>query len=70
MSFEPYTILAGLIFGLIGWGLFSYGRRLELWKPKAIGLALMVYPYFVWNKWAVWIVGVVLIVVAWFHHDE
>jgi hypothetical protein len=45
MNLDPYPLLAGLIFGTIGWGSFSYGRKLELWKPKAIGVALMVYPY-------------------------
>ena len=45
-SLDPYNILAGFVFGTIGWGAFSYGRRLELWQPKSIGLALMIYPYF------------------------
>lgn len=67
---NPYTILAGLIFSVIGLGAFNYGRKLELWKPKVIGLALMLYPYFVWNRWAVWAVGVALSVLLWFHHDE
>ena len=70
MSFDPYNLLAGLIFGAIGWGAFSYGRKLERWKPKAIGVALMVYPYICTNIWALWGIGVALLVTLWFHLDE
>ena len=68
--FNGYNILAGLIFGTIGWGAFSYGRKLELWKPIAIGLTLMTYPYFFSNPWLLGGVGGGLCVLLWFHHDE
>lgn len=68
--FNGYNLLAGLIFGTIGWGALSYGRKLELWKPVAIGLALMIYPYFFSNPWLMWGIGVALLVTLWFHHDE
>lgn len=41
MSLDPYNLLAGLIFGMIGLGAFSYGKKLDLWQPRAIGAALM-----------------------------
>jgi hypothetical protein len=69
-NFNPYNILAGLIFGTIGLGAFSYGKRLDLWQPRAIGLALMVYPYLFSNSWLLWGVGVGLLVLLWFYHDE
>ena len=68
--FEPYNLLAGLIFGAIGWGALRYGRSLDLWKPVVIGVALMVYPYMFSSRWLVWGVGVSLLVLLWFHHDE
>lgn len=68
--FNGYNILAGIIFGTIGWGAWSYGRKLDLWKPIAIGLALMVYPYFFSNPWLMWGVGIALLVTLWFHHGE
>ncbi len=70
INLEPYNILAGFIFGTIGWGSFIYGRRLDLWQPKAIGLALMIYPYFFANAWLLWGLGVGLLVTLWFHHDQ
>ncbi|MBG7609199.1 MAG: hypothetical protein IZT59_14400 [Verrucomicrobia bacterium] len=68
--FSPYNILAAFIFGSIGWGAWRYGRKLDLWKPVVIGLALMVYPYFIYNAWLLWGIGVALLVTLWFHHDE
>lgn len=65
-----WLILGGFIFSTIGIGAFGYGRKLELWKPKAIGLALLGYPYFVYNVAAVWSIGLALCVLLWFHHDE
>ncbi len=70
ITLDPYNILAGFIFGTIGWGALTYGRRLDLWKPKAIGLALMIYPYFFTNAWLLWGIGVSLLVTLWFQHDQ
>jgi hypothetical protein len=69
-NFSPYNLLGGLVFGTIGWGAFRYGKRLELWQPTAIGVALMVYPYLCPNPYALWIVGFALLVALWFYHDE
>ena len=70
MDFSPYNLLAGFIFGTIGWGAFSYGRKLELWQPKSIGLGLMLYPYFIGNRYLLWGIGLGLLVLLWFYHDE
>jgi hypothetical protein len=68
--FNPYNLLAGFIFGTLGWGAFAYGRRLELAKPMGIGVALMVYPYFISNPWLLWGTGVCLLAALWkFRHD-
>jgi len=69
-NFNPYNLLAGLVFGTIGWGAWSYGRKLELWQPRAIGVTMMVYPYLIYNAWLLWGVGVGLMVLLWFYHSE
>lgn len=70
MNFSPYALLAGFVFGTLGFGSFSYGKKLDLWKPRAIGVALMVYPYFIGNVVLLWAIGAGLLVLLWFHHDE
>ena len=33
VNFDPYNILAGFIFGTLGFGAVTYGKKLELWQP-------------------------------------
>ncbi|MDP3851243.1 MAG: hypothetical protein Q8Q59_12115 [Luteolibacter sp.] len=70
LNFNPYNLLAGFVFGTLGWGAFSYGKKLDLWQPRVIGLALMIYPYFITNDWLLWGAGVGLLVLLWFYHHE
>ncbi len=41
------NLIGGCVFGSIGFVAFIYGKRMNLWKPMLLGLALMVYPYFI-----------------------
>ena len=70
LQFQPYNLLAGLVFGMIGWGAYRYGKQLELIYPRVLGVALMVYPYFVSNRWLIWMVGVILLVLLWIKRHE
>jgi hypothetical protein len=47
MTFSAANVIGGLVFGSIGFVAFIYGKRMNLWKPMLLGLALMVYPYFI-----------------------
>ena len=46
-TFSVAEIVAEFIFGSIGFVAFIYGKRMHVWTPMFIGLALMIYPYFV-----------------------
>ncbi|MFL6528135.1 MAG: hypothetical protein ACJ8I9_08555 [Chthoniobacterales bacterium] len=59
-AFSTAELLAGLIFGSIGFVAFLYGKRQAVWRPMFTGLALMVYPYFVADALAVWGIGAAL----------
>jgi hypothetical protein len=47
LDFSAGNLIAGFVFGSIGFVAFVYGKRMSLWKPMFCGIALMVYPYFV-----------------------
>lgn len=54
--------MLGLIFGSIGLGYFMYGRKRANPTVRYVGLALMIYPYFIENVYANLAVGLVLMV--------
>ena len=49
LNLSAANLMGGLVFGSIGFVAFIYGKRMNLWKPMLLGIALMVYPYFVSN---------------------
>ncbi len=49
LNLSAANLIGGLVFGSIGFVAFIYGKRMNLWKPMLLGIALMVYPYFVSN---------------------
>jgi hypothetical protein len=57
------TILWGFLFGTIGFGFFSYGRKQQRPVPLICGLVLMVFPYFITSTLWLVIVGGVLSVI-------
>jgi len=56
----PGSLFAAILFGAIGMGAFVYGKRAGLAKPMILGIALMVYPYFVSETWLVFSIGALL----------
>jgi hypothetical protein len=57
--FSGANLLGGLLFGSIGFVAFIYGKRMHVWKPMFLGLALMAYPYFIENDVALFAIGAV-----------
>ena len=57
--FSGANLIGGLVFGSIGFVAFVYGKRMHVWKPMFLGLALMAYPYFVENDIALFAIGAV-----------
>jgi len=56
----------GIIFGAIGLGFFTYGRRQQAVVPLITGIALFVFPYFISNVYILVFVGVLLIGLPYF----
>jgi hypothetical protein len=53
----PAVLIAGLLFGIIGYLAFRHGKRESLFMPMLIGVGLMVYPYFVEQTWLLYTIG-------------
>jgi hypothetical protein len=46
---DYYPLMASFLFGMIGMGMFMYGKRASRLIPLGAGVALMVVPYFLSN---------------------
>ena len=68
-NFSTANLIGGLVFGSIGFVAFAYGKRMNLWKLMFLGLALMVYPYFVSSDVILWAAGIVGSASLWFARD-
>jgi len=58
----PAYLIGAILFGLIGYAAYRYGKRMERAKIKWIGVALMVYPYAVSGTVMLYGVGAALCV--------
>lgn len=56
----------GMLFGSLGLGYMSYGKRQKRVVPFACGLALIVFPYFVTTLWLLLGIGLVISVIPYF----
>jgi hypothetical protein len=57
VNFSAANLIGGFVFGSIGFVAFIYGKRMNLWKPMLLGIALMVYPYFVSDDRIMLVIG-------------
>jgi len=60
------TIVWGILFGALGLGFFTYGRRQRAVVPLLTGIALCILPYFVPNVYVLVLIGVVLMAIPYF----
>ena len=65
-GFNWWNIIGGIIFGIVGWYAFIHGKKEKSWRPMVIGIALMVYPYFVPNAWVAFAIGIGLCAALYF----
>lgn len=56
----PGALFGMIIFGAIGLAAFGYGKKEMSLRPMVVGVALMIYPYFVTQTWCLYGVGVLL----------
>ena len=66
MNLSLSGIIAGILFGGIGFVAFVYGKKTGSYRPMGLGLVLILYPYFIQNTIALYSIGVVLTVALFF----
>jgi len=59
-------LIWGMVFGAIGLGFFTYGKKQKAAVPLFTGIALFMFPYFISNVYMLVIVGVLLVALPYF----
>ena len=59
-GFSLGGLIAGILFGCIGFVAFMFGKKNSEFRPMVLGILLMVYPYFIKNTIAMYLVGIAL----------
>lgn len=62
---SPAYIVGVILFGGLGLVAYYRGRRAGRPRVRWLGLVLMLYPYLVWQTWALYLVGAVLCGAIW-----
>ena len=60
-TMDPTWLMLSSLFSLIGFAVFTYGRRQQTATHTVIGVALMAYPYFVSSTYALVGIGALLL---------
>jgi hypothetical protein len=58
---DPTWLALSGLFSLIGFAVFTYGRKRRTATHTLVGVALMAYPYFVSSSYALIGIGVLLV---------
>jgi len=57
---SPAYIFGAIVFGMLGFAAWRYGKYRQQSTTKWLGVALMFYPYAVPNTVLLWVVGLLL----------
>jgi hypothetical protein len=53
----PAYLIGAILFGIIGFAAYRYGKKASLDTTKWIGIALMLFPYVISETWLLYAVG-------------
>ena len=63
------ALFGSLMFGIVGIAAFRYGKKSALLMPMILGIALMIFPYFVPETWLIYAIGCALTFAVWFFRN-
>lgn len=67
---SPAYIFGVIVFSIIGFVAYRYGKKTSHQAVKWIGVALMLYPYVVPQTWLMYLVGIVLCAACYYYRDR
>ena len=59
-------LIWGVLFGAIGLGYFTYGKRQKAAVPLVTGIALFLFPYFISNVYVLCTAGIALVAIPYY----
>jgi len=62
---SPAYLIGVIVFSVVGMVAYYRGKRAGRNRMRWLGLALMLYPYVVWQTWLLYVVGAGLSIAAW-----
>lgn len=54
---SPANLFGSVMFGIVGFAAYRYGKKAGNFNPMMFGVALMVFPYFISQTWLLYAVG-------------
>jgi hypothetical protein len=66
LAMDSSLLLWSVLFGGIGGGFFLYGKKQKALVPLAVGVALIVLPYFISHVVLLLLIGAVLVVLPYY----
>lgn len=64
MNLSASSLMAGILFGSLGFYFFKVGKSLSKADLLIYGIILLAYPYFIENDWLLWGIGAGLTVMC------
>jgi hypothetical protein len=66
---SPAYLLGAIVFGIVGFAAWRYGKTQGQRYTRWQGLALMLYPYAISQTWLLYLVGIALCAGLYFFRD-
>lgn len=67
---DTNLLMLSLLFGIVGMGMFMYGRKASRMVPLGVGAALMVVPYFISSVLMMCVVCCGLMTLPWIFRES
>lgn len=69
-NLTPTYLFGAILFSVVGFVAFRFGKKTGRFKTMILGLILMVYSYFTPTTWSMYLVGAAICgAIYWFRHE-